>query len=144
MNIDINKSKSFSVSLMTEGIDISELKFQFSIEINEMVYSFPVDVQGDNLKVILPPLVEKIKNLKTGKCKAYLESYSINEDNKGYYLRPWSDDIELKREPKLSVDIKEDKDTSKIKASIIEDKEISIENNIPLKKSRFTKILGDN
>jgi len=120
MEININKSKAFSISLITEGIDASQMKFRFCIEINEMVYSFPVELNGDNLKVVLPPLTEKIKNIETGNYNAFLESYSLNEQDKGYYLRPWQDKIELKKEPRVSAQIKEENETSKIKAQIIE------------------------
>ena len=123
MQIDINKRKSFSVSLVSEGMDISQMKFRFCLEINEMVYSFPAEPNGDNLQVVLPPLAEKIKGLDAGKCKAYLETYTLNEDNKGYYLRPWEDEIELKKEPKISVNVQEEKDNSGIKARIVEDDE---------------------
>lgn len=121
-SIDINKTKSFSVSLTTEGIDVSQMKFRFCIELNEMVYSFPVQVNGDNLKIVIPPLAERVKGLEPGNYNAYLETYTLNEENKGYYLRPWQSQIELKKEPKISVDVQEEKDTSlDLKAEIKED-----------------------
>lgn len=120
--IDIHKTKSFSVSLTTEGMDISQMQFRFCIELNEVHASFPVQVNGDNLKIVIPPLAEKISNIQPGSYNAYLETYTMNEDNKGYYIRPWQSQIELKKEPKISVDVHEEKDTSlDLKAEIKED-----------------------
>lgn len=43
-------------------------------------------------------------------------------ENKGYYLRPWESQIELKREPKISVDVQEEKESGlDLKAEIKED-----------------------
>ena len=36
---------------------------------------------------------------------------------------PWEDEIELKKEPKISVNVQEEKDNSGIKARIVEDDE---------------------
>ncbi len=121
MQIDINRTKSFNISLITEGMDISEMKFKFSLVINEITYSFPAILNGDSLKVVIPPLSEKIKNLEIGECEAFLETYTLNEDGKGYYLRPWKDTIELKKEPKISVNVQEEKEKTGLKAEIKED-----------------------
>lgn len=128
MQIDINKTKSFSVSLVTEGMDINQMKFKFSIEINEMVYSFPAEVNGDNLRVVLPPLAEKIKGIEPGTYTAFLETYTLNEDNKGYYLRPWESEVELKKEPRLEVSLKEEKDTTGVKVNEIKEEDINTSN----------------
>lgn len=146
MQIDIHRSKSFNVSLTTEGMDISQMKFRFCLEMNNTTYSFPAELNGDSLKIVLPPLVEKIKDVKPGKCYAYLETYTMNENLKGYYLRPWEDNVELKKEPKISVNVQEEKDNMNLKAEIKEDDSTSQkqENVKPAeekKHSRFGKKL---
>jgi len=121
MQIDINRNKSFSVSLTTEGMDISQMNFRFCLEMEDTIYSFPAELQGDSLKVVLPPLAEKIKELEPGNYNAYLETFTLNEDCKGYYLRPWQDTVELKREPRVFASVEEERDNSGIKAEIVED-----------------------
>ena len=150
LKIDKNKIKSFSVSMVTEGIDTSKLKFNFSIKIDESIISFPAELKGDNLKVIIPPLSNKLKDIKPGKYDAWLEAYSMDENKKGYYLRPWYNSIEISQEPRMIVDITEEKENDKsgIKINKIDEIEIEDEDILetveePKIKSKFGEILDE-
>ena len=156
MELYINRSKSLSTSIVAEGVDLSQYKYKFSIDLKEETISFPVELQGDNLKIVIPPLSEKLKNIEPGKYNAYLEFYSLNENFKGFYLRPWQDEIEIKKEPKVSISMKEEKDDSGIKIKNMQENdkpdppkskfisEFNEKETKPKKSSRFSKkLVGD-
>ena len=117
IKFDSNKTKSLSVPVLVTGTDTNKLSFNFVIEVNNVKYGFPTDNQGDNIKIVIPPLNNIIKELTTGTYNAYIEANMITEDNKGFYMKPWNKPIEIINVPNIEMDIKEDI-TEEVKVSI--------------------------
>lgn len=164
LKFDPNKTKKISMTLQMEGVSNKKVDFEFIVEINNIRYSFPVVSDGMRLNIDIPKLSDVVKNdISNGEYTALIEAKIPTEDQKGYYVRPWSDNILIESSPEINVTLESEDITEKtdIKFSvskpveieetkekkqdeIIKDKiDMAFEETKEKTKNRFRKILED-
>lgn len=90
-----------------KGIKPQSLNFTFRIMIEGVEYGFPCKLDGNKVSVRIPPLADIVKeNLENGNYDAKLE---VTGEDK-YYLKPFSESIKVKIEPKVEIEIAESKE----------------------------------
>lgn len=109
LQFDMNKKKIFSVPTLVEGVEPSKLQFYFRVIVEGIEYGFPAKLLGEQMKLEIPPLGKVITGLKQGEYMARVEANVVTEGNKGFYMKPWEEKIEVRMEPKVSMEIKEEK-----------------------------------
>ena len=115
-----NKAKKINMTLETQGLDNKKVEYSFIIEIENIKYSFPVSSNGMRLNIDIPKLSEIIKNdIQNGEYKALIEAKIPTENLKGYYVRPWEDNILIESIPKINIKMEESEDLDEeIKLSV--------------------------
>ncbi len=103
ITFEMKKPKALSMPILVEGIDQGHLKFRFTIEMNNVSYSFPAVQEGDTVKFMIPALDTIVKNPKEGIYKARLEVSALTEGDRGFYMNPWSEEIRVKKSVSIEV-----------------------------------------
>ena len=97
----MNEEKIMFFEMMVEGLEKDQLQVKFNLLIDGVEYGFPGIVEGNKIKVTIPPLKtilkEDIHGVHTGKLR-------VIGDNK-YYLKPFTDTIEIVIEPKITTQL---------------------------------------
>jgi hypothetical protein len=131
-----NKQKKLSFDILLEGADINSLEFYFRLFDGKKNYGIKGELDEHNKIVFdIPPLTELIneENIKDS-YEAKLEVVS----NSKYYLLPFQDEVRIKKEPKISVSVFEEKEVSEDiflpKLKVTEAREIETENKTVIKE----------
>jgi hypothetical protein len=82
---------------MVEGIEKDKLEIKFRLDIYGVEYGFKGEVQGEKIRVVIPPMGTILQEGTTGIFRGKLR---VIGDGK-YYMKPWEDDVEIKTEPKV-------------------------------------------
>lgn len=131
LTFEMKKVKSLSMPVLVEGIDQGQLKFKFVIEADGVDYGFPAEQGGDTVKFVIPPLNTVVKSLTEGIYKAKLEVSALTEGDRGFFMQPWAEEINVKQS--VSVEVAP-------MAEELEEAEIPIEKKVKLKiTSIFTE-----
>jgi len=129
-----NKSKKMNMTLEAVGVDNKKINFEFIIEIQNIKYSFPVRSNGLRLNIDVPKLSEIIKDIiPNGEYKALIEAKIATENLKGYYVRPWEENILIESDPEINVKLSEDLD-EKEEIILTVSKPVIVEENSEEKK----------
>jgi hypothetical protein len=97
-----DEEKTLLFDIIIEGIGKDSLTFMFRLDINGVEYGFPGMLENEKVKVYIPALENVLKeDSAIGMYKGKLE---VMGDNK-YYMKPWSDDVEIKMEPKVVANV---------------------------------------
>ena len=92
MELKINESKVLEFNTVIEGGKADDLSARLIININDIEYGFPVQLEGKKIQVRIPPLKDYIKEdkLKSKNVNARLDIVA-----KGKLFTPWKDNIDL-------------------------------------------------
>ena len=130
LTFELRKTKSLSMPVLVEGIRQEQLKFRFVVEVNGVDYGFAATQEGDNVKFVIPPLDNVIKSINDGTYNARLEVSSIIEDDRGFFMQPWAEQVRIKKSVNVEVH------TVKDEAPVQEDKVNDV-------KVKMTKIFAE-
>ena len=97
LTFEMRKNKTLSMPVLVEGIEQSHLKFKFVIEANGVDYGFPAEGGGDNVRFVIPSLDTVIEGLEAGVYNAKLEVSAITEGDRGFFMQPWAEQINVKQ-----------------------------------------------
>ena len=146
-----HKNKILNFDLVIEGIKKDKLDFTFRIFAEGIEYGIPGEFIDDKVRVTIPPVDNFMKNRQGDIFEAKLE---VTGDGK-YYMKPWSDKIQIISEPKIEAKVTEIEDNEKlfeVKAQVSEEEEVIVEKKVNKKpekkiipevsKSSLKKIFG--
>lgn len=141
LTFDPNKQRELKFSASVEGIDPQSLEYNLRLSDGNIDYGVKGDYKNGQIVFQVPPLNEMVHN----KYLYNLNEIKIeaNDKNNKYYLNPFKDTMQIKKEMKMEAKIEDDKEEPfKVDASIIEDKETPVEREQE-KKSKFREFLGE-
>lgn len=103
LTFTMRKTKTMAMPVLVEGINQDQLRFKLVIEVNGVDYGFKSEKGGENVKFIIPPLDSVIPNLKEGTYGAKLEVSAITEGDRGFFMQPWGEQIQVKNSVSVAV-----------------------------------------
>ncbi len=93
MKLNLTESRTFTIEVDIQNLDINSLVGFLRLRINNIEYGFPCNITESEITSEILPLSEIVKNHKFfdgEKIEAKLEVFHINkESNEGYYIKPW-------------------------------------------------------
>ncbi len=105
ITFDPYETKKLSVPVRVKGMQSENLNFYFVIKDNDIFYSFPADkIEENKVSIQIPPLNNIIQNIKPGTYNAHIEVNTITENYKGFYMKPWENQIKIKESPDINVE----------------------------------------
>jgi len=146
LTFDPNKEKNLSFSISVQGIDPSILEYNLRLSNGNIDYGFKGKNNNGEVTFSIPPLQEVVNNNVLYDLSSV--KLEVHDQNNKYYLKPFQDEVKIKKEMKVEAKLAEendDKSTFSVNASLNEDNDNSDkqEKVNPKPKSKFGSFLKD-
>jgi hypothetical protein len=108
VTFDPNKKKNLSFSISVQGIDPSILEYNLRLSNGSVDYGFKGKNNNGEVMFSIPPLQEVInKDVLHNLNEIKLE---VNDKNNKYYLKPFENEIKIKKEMKVETKLEKEKE----------------------------------